>query len=150
MKPTPPGWARINPALFYDDAPAAIDFICRAFGFERVLVVEGDGGRIEHSELRFGDGLVQVGSSGGNSSRGPEFPGVSPRQVGGKNTMMLALFVDDADAHCARAREAGAVIVDEPTTTDYGDDHWADRTYRAMDPEGTHWWFMQRVRGPGA
>ncbi len=66
--------------------------------------------------------------------------------MGGVNTQMLGIFVDDADAHCARARAAGAKIIDEPTTNDYGDDYWADRTYRVEDPEGHHWWFMQRVR----
>ncbi|MCB9742401.1 MAG: VOC family protein [Alphaproteobacteria bacterium] len=151
MKPTPPGWSRVNPSIFYADAAAAIDFLCEAFGFERVLVVEGEDGRVEHSELSFGpDGLVMVGSEGGSSKREGDFPGVSPRSVQGRNTMMLCLFVDDADAHCARAEAAGARIVDRPTTSDYGEDYWADRSYRAADPEGHHWWFMQRVRGPGA
>jgi uncharacterized glyoxalase superfamily protein PhnB len=34
------------------------------------------------------------------------------------------------------------------TTQDYGEDYGAHRTYEAIDPEGHHWWFMQRVRGP--
>jgi uncharacterized glyoxalase superfamily protein PhnB len=57
------------------------------------------------------------------------------------------LFVDDVDAHCARARAAGAIVTTEPQTTDYGDEYWADRTYEATDLEGHHWWFIQRVRG---
>jgi hypothetical protein len=48
VKETPPGWPRMSPAVFYDDAAAAIDWLCRAFGFEVRLKVEGDGGRIEH------------------------------------------------------------------------------------------------------
>ena len=80
MKPVPPGWSRINPSIFYDDASAAIDFRCDAFGFERVMVIEGEDGRVEHSELRFGDdGLIMVGSSGGRSDRESGLPGVSPR-----------------------------------------------------------------------
>jgi uncharacterized glyoxalase superfamily protein PhnB len=68
--------------------------------------------------------------------------------LGGKCTQNLAIFVDDADAHCARAKAAGAAIIREPRTDDYGDDYWADRSYGAKDPEGHHWWFMQRVRDP--
>ncbi len=146
MKKPPEGWARICPAVFYDDASKAIDWLCRAFGFEVQLKIEGEGGRIEHSELRFGEGHIGVSSSGGSSDRKVPLPGRSPRSVGGINTQMLAIFVDDVDAHCARARAAGAKIIDEPTTTDYGSDYWSDRAYRAEDPEGHHWWFMQRVR----
>jgi uncharacterized glyoxalase superfamily protein PhnB len=150
MKPTPVGWPRISSAVFYEDAGAAIDWLCRAFGFEVRLKVEGEGGRIEHSELAFGpDGLIMVGSSGGEKAGRPErgmF--VSPRVVGGRNTQSLCLFVDDADAHCAKARAAGARIIQEPKTTDYGEDYWADRGYEAQDPEGHYWWFLQRLRDP--
>ena len=148
MKPPPQDWPRISSSLFYDDAAAAIDWLSRAFGFEVRLRIEGEGGRIEHSQLVFGSGLIMVSSAGGSEHRGASFPGRSPRKVDGKNTQMLAMFVDDADAHCERARAAGATIIDEPFTTDYGDDYWSDRTYRATDVEGHHWWFMQRLRGP--
>jgi uncharacterized glyoxalase superfamily protein PhnB len=55
-------WPSVSSALFYEDAAAAIDWLCRAFGFEVRLKVEGEGGRIEHSELTFGNGLIMVGS----------------------------------------------------------------------------------------
>jgi len=147
MKPPPQGKPRITSSIFYDDPAAAIDWLANAFGFEVQLRVEGEGGRIEYSELTYGGGRVSVGHSGGSSHREGGLPGCSPRRVDGMNTQMLCIFVDDADAHCEHARAAGAVIADEPTTTDYGDDYWADRTYRARDPEGHHWWFMQRLRG---
>jgi uncharacterized glyoxalase superfamily protein PhnB len=151
MKPTPAGWPRIVPGVYYQDPRAAIDWLCSAFGFEVRLLVEGEGGRVEHSELNFGkDGMIMVGAAG--TSGGPKDAWrryqASPREVGGKGTQGLALFVDDADAHCARARAAGAQIFMEPTTNDYGDDYWTDRTYGALDPEGHHWWFMQRLRNP--
>ena len=60
------------------------------------------------------------------------------------------LFVDDVDTHCAKARAAGAVIFNEPAVHDYGEDYWADRSYGAIDSEGHHWWFTQRLRGPKA
>ena len=147
MKPPPKGWPRISSAVFYEDAAAAIDFLVRAFGFEVRLKVEGEGGRIEHSELELAGGLIMVGSI----DRGPDRAFcASPRTVGGKNTQSLCVVVDDTDAHAARARAAGATIVEEPRTKDYGEEYWADRTYRALDPEGHSWWFMQRVREQGA
>ena len=57
------------------------------------------------------------------------------------------VYVDDVEAHCSRARAAGAQVVAEPELHDHGPDHWADRSYGAIDPEGHLWWFMQRVRG---
>jgi uncharacterized glyoxalase superfamily protein PhnB len=150
MNDTPRGWPRISPSVFYDDAAAAIDWLCRAFGFEVRLKVEGDKGRIEHSELVFGDGLVMVGSI--STEPQPMRPFrvkfKSPGSLDGANTQSLMIFVDDADAHCARARAAGAKIFMEPEVHDYGEDYWADRSYGAVDPEGHHWWFTQRVRDP--
>ena len=149
MKATPPGWPRITSCLFYEDAAKAIDWLCRAFGFEVRLKVEGEGGRIEHSELTFGDGLISVGSAGGKSTRKEPLPGMSPRALGGAITQALFLYVDDVEAHCARAKAAGAQVIEPPTTSDYGEEYWSDRTYRAVDLEGHHWWFGQRMRGPG-
>jgi uncharacterized glyoxalase superfamily protein PhnB len=149
MKKTPEGWPRISSALFYDDASAAIDWLCGAYGFEVRLKVEGEGGRVEHSELTFGEGLIMVGQAGGKSSRETPLPSRSPRSQDGVNTQSLCVFVDDVDAHCTRARAAGARIIDEPKNTDYGEDYWEDRSYRTVDLEGHQWWFMQRVRGPG-
>jgi uncharacterized glyoxalase superfamily protein PhnB len=148
MNNPPQDWPRISSSLFYDDAATAIDWLCKAFGFEVRLRIEGEGGRIEHSELTFGDGLIMVGQTGGKSERPAPLPCKSPRALGGGNTQALCVCVDNADEHCARARAAGAKIIEEPTTHDYGEDYWADRSYRAEDLEGHHWWFMHRVRDP--
>jgi uncharacterized glyoxalase superfamily protein PhnB len=150
MKKPPPGWPRISTSIFYQDAGAAIDWLCRAFGFEVRLKVEGEGGRIEHSELVFGEGLIMVGSEGGASHRTRPRPYKSPRSTGEAVTQALCVYVDDVEAHCAHARAAGAKILEEPTTNDYGDDYWADRGYQAEDLDGHQWYFVQRVRGPGA
>jgi len=148
MKNTPKGWPRMSTAIFYDDAAKAIDWLTRAFGFEVRLKVEGDNGRIEHSELVFGDGLVMVGQAGANPRRPDRNFSRSPKSLGGANTQSLMVFVDDAAAHCARARAAGANIFEEPAIHDYGEDYWADRSYGAIDPEGHLWWFTERVRDP--
>ena len=147
MKPTPKGWPRISSSLYYEDASKAIDFLCRAFGFELRLKIEGDAGRIEHSELVFGDAVVMVGSA--------DHPDKAkyrraPTQAGGANTQNMMVYVDDVEAHCRQAQAAGATIVEPPTTHDYGDDYWADRSYGALDPEGHLWWVTQRLRNPPA
>ena len=107
MKAPPRGWNRINPALFYEDAAKAIDWLCEAFGFEVQLKVEGANGRIEHSELVFGDGVIMVGSTERAPGRS------SPRALDGANTQQLMVYVDDLGAHLARARERGARILQE-------------------------------------
>jgi len=148
MKNPPDGWPRISSALFYQDAARAIDWLCRAFGFEVRLKVEGEGGRIEHSELEYGGGVIMVGSAGGKSGRPERAFCVSPRSVGDSNTQSLCVCVDEVDTHCARARAGGARIVTEPATQDYGEEYGAHRTYEAVDLEGHHWWFMHQVRAP--
>jgi uncharacterized glyoxalase superfamily protein PhnB len=154
MKPetsTPAGWPRISACVFYAEPRAAIDWLCRAFGFEVRLLVEGPGGRVEHSELEYGDGLLMVAGTapGPNKTEPWRQAFASPRHLDGRMTQNLCVHVDDADAHCAAARAAGARVVYEPTTTDYGADYWADRCYAAHDPEGHLWWFLQRVSTGG-
>ena len=146
MKPPPAGWPRISAGVYYRDASRMIDWLCSAFGFELKLKVEGEGGRIEHSELGFGDGLIMVGEELAGDARRFQTNRLSPLNAG-CNTQNLMVYVDDVDAHCATARSQGARIVTEPELHDYGDDYWADRSYGAVDPEGHLWWFTQRVRG---
>lgn len=146
MKPSPPGWPRISSALYYDDPAEAIAWLCHAFGFQVRIKVEGEDGSIVHSELEFGEGLIMVGGA----RKSPEWAYMrSPKAVGGANTQNMMVYVDDVEAHCIRAREAGAKIVSEPKTTDYGEEYWTDRGYEAEDLEGHHWWFVERLRTPG-
>ena len=145
MKPTPPGWPRISTSLYYDDAAMAIDWLCDAFGFEVRLKVEGEGGRIEHSELVLGEGVVMVAGA----EKADKFPQIrSPKQVDGANTQNLFVYVDDVVAHCERARAKGARIVVEPKVSDYGEDYWSDKSYECVDAGGHHWWFSERLRSP--
>ncbi len=145
MNPPPKGWPRISSALFYDDAAKASDWLCRVFGFEVRLKVEGENGSIVHSELVFGGGLIMIGSTE-RTDRPNRDHCTSPQTLHGANTQSLCVYVDDADAHCEHARKLGATIVVEPETHDYGDDYWSDRGYQVKDLEGHHWWFVQRVR----
>jgi uncharacterized glyoxalase superfamily protein PhnB len=144
MKPAPKGWPRISSSVVYEDAKTAITWLSKTFGFEVKVLVEGEGGRVEHSELLYGDGLIMIGS--GRADRGWR---QSPKSIGGANTQTMMVFVDDADAHAAHAKAAGATIAKEPTTQDYGEGYWVDRGYEAIDLEGHHWYFVQRLEEKG-
>ena len=99
-----------------------------------------------HSQLSYGDGLVMVGEELAGEARRFGTDRLSPLSAR-CNTQNLMVYVDDVDAHCALARAAGAQIVAEPDDHDYGEGHWCDRAYGAIDPEGHLWWFVQRLRG---
>lgn len=143
--PPPKGWPRISSSIQYTKASEAIDWLCKAFGFEVQLRVDGENGRVEHSQLvigKGGDGLIMLGDEKCNSPRR------SPKAAEGINTQQLMVFVDNVDEHCARARAAGARITKEPENTDYGEEYWTDRGYEAVDHEGHHWYFAQRLSNP--
>ena len=91
MKNPPDGWPRITPAVFYDDAAVAIDWLTCAFGFAVQEKVENDRGQIVHSQLVLNGGLVMVGQAGLSPDR--TYPR-SPQAVDGANTQALAVFVD--------------------------------------------------------
>jgi uncharacterized glyoxalase superfamily protein PhnB len=144
MKNPPAGWPRISTSIYYDDPRRAIDWLVSAFGFEVQLKIEGDEGRIEHSELTFHGGLIMVGDTAKATAKNGGVR-AAPKSLGGANTQQMCIFVDDVDTACARARSAGAIVTREPTTTDYGEDYWIDRSFEAQDPEGHRWYFMQRM-----
>jgi uncharacterized glyoxalase superfamily protein PhnB len=116
----------IYPTFKCRDAHAEIEFLERAFGFERHAVHE-DGGQVQHAELRFGDGLIMLGDN-----QDSDFAKLAPPP--GTGTVYIA--VDDVDALVERAREAGAEIVYGPKDQDYG-----SRDFTARDPEGNLWSF---------
>ena len=121
--------------VFYKDPLAALDWLEKAFGFERTMVVTDKDGRLGHSEMRLGDGLIYVGSEWADYV-------ASPASIAGKNTLSIHIHLNDGlAAHCERARAAGAVIVREPADQFYG-----DRVYAAKDLEGHVWSFGQTVR----
>lgn len=128
-----PTRACVIPALRYRDAPAAIDWLCRAFGFEPHLVVPGDNGTIAHAQLAFGNGMVMLGSAR-DDTLGRHMS--LPQALGGAGTHCVYVVVADADAHYARAKAAGATIAFEIKDEDHG-----GRSYGCTDPEGHLWYF---------
>jgi uncharacterized glyoxalase superfamily protein PhnB len=122
--------SRVIPTVRYQDAQAAIAFLVEAFGFETALVVEGEGGLVDHAQLVYGGGMVMLGSA-----RDDQYG----RLVGGSDRPFLAsvyVVVDDVAGHAAQARAAGAEIIMEPDEQDYG-----GSSYTARDPEGNIWSF---------
>jgi uncharacterized glyoxalase superfamily protein PhnB len=126
--------ATVIPALRYGDARAAIEFLCNAFGFEKNFVVDGPDNTVAHAQLIFGNGMIMLGSHPHEGEYGQWVQPPQPPAL--VNTQGIYCIVKDPDAHCARARAAGAKIVMPPTDQDYG-----GRDYTARDPEGHVWTF---------
>ena len=119
----------IFPILRYNDARAAIGWLCSAFGFVQIFSVPESGPYVRHAQLKLGKNLIMVGSVRPND-------GIVSPKVSGAATQMLAVFVEDPDAHFERARAAGAEILYPPTNTDFG-----SREYHVLDLEGHPWTF---------
>lgn len=123
----------IIPSLRYRDAHAAIDWLCRVFGFTRNAVYDGPNNTVAHAQLTYGGGMLMLGSA----SNGGDFAKVmaQPDEIGGRETAGLCLIVQDCDAMYASAKAAGAEIVQELHSPDYG-----GKAFACRDLEGHIWW----------
>jgi uncharacterized glyoxalase superfamily protein PhnB len=124
----------IMPCLTYRDAPAAIAFLCEAFGFEKKMVVPGENDTIAHAELVCGNAMIMVGSVKDKNTPYGKLV-MSPQEAGG-STQSIYLVVDDADVHHAQAKAGGAKMIIPLETKDYG-----GRDYTCQDCEGYVWTF---------
>lgn len=131
----------LSSAVVYRDPKAALKWLEEAFGFETTLLIEDSEGRLAHSQMVHGDSVVMIGNEWTAEHR-------SPASIGGLMTQTVHIHLADddgtIDAHCERARQAGADIVAGPETQFYG-----DRTYRCKDPEGHIWTVSQTVEAMG-
>jgi len=118
-RPTKANAPNIFPALRYRDEPAAMDWLARAFGFERHALFTDDDGTVVHAEMKLGPGIVMLGAA-------PEC----------EEGFSVYVYVEDVDAHHERARAAGAEIVRPLADTGYG-----GREYGARDLDGHYWYF---------
>jgi len=109
----------VIPVLTYPDVNAAAEWLCQAFGFGVRMRIGS-----HRVQLNVGDGAVIV--------REGDTPAAADHCV--------LVRVEDADSHCARARQHGARITSEPTTHFYG-----ERQYNAEDFFGHQWTFSQSV-----
>ncbi len=134
VKNPPAGMPRITPYLFYRDVRAALNWLEKAFGFER----KGDPIEVEpgmvHAEMGYQDGFLMMGTP--SDERG----GKSPNELPGIH-QSLYVYVDDVDAHYQNAIAEGATTLNEPS-----DMFWGDRMYAVKDLEGHHWSFAQHTR----
>lgn len=125
------GGSLIIPVLRYRDASSAIEWLCRTFGFKRLLVVPNEDDTIAHAQLTLGSGMVMVGSAADD-----EFGRLVKQPDGqdGTETQSPYIIVSDADVVYARVKAQGGRIVIDIKDEDYG-----GRGFSCLDPEGHLW-----------
>lgn len=122
----------IMPSFRYRDAPAAISWLVRMFGFTERAVYPGPENTIAHAELALGDGMVMLGSA---TNRNPHADYMAlPAEINGRITSPTYLVVADCEPVYARVQQAGVDIVSEMRTMDYG-----GKAFTVRDPEGYMW-----------
>ncbi len=132
--PAPPRPAFIS-SIIYKDQRAALHWLQKAFGFDVGEVLTDSKDNIVHAEMVHEDGVIMISNEFTSWARSPE-------SAGGSNTQRVHVRLSRGiDEPCVQARQAGARIVMEPATQFYG-----DRTYMAVDLEGHHWTFFQRIK----
>ena len=123
----------ITPYLLYEDVDRALKFLAKAFGFRKCgLQMRGPDGKTNHAAMQLGRDIFMMGRPGSKYR--------NPKRLG-QATVLLYVNVKDADKHFARAKKAGATILEEPADTHYG-----HRRYSAEDPEGHQWYFAHDIR----
>ncbi len=133
-KNPPDGMAQIIPYLYYEDAGLAIEFMEKGFGFKIESAFHNpDNGKVLSAKVTTGSGVIFVGP-------GMEYFGTRAVPDPESVSAMIYVFVEDVDAHYARAKAAGAKIVAEPHVHFGG-----NRQYTASDPGGHRWTFAQPV-----
>ena len=139
-----PTQGAFTPTIFYRDPMAALSWLEAAFGFETCLLVTDDEGGVGHAEMTFMGASLAVGGEWSSSDLLGAASLKSPASLDGVGTQFVRVHLTDGlEAHCARARAAGARITQEPAYQFYG-----ARTYRALDLEGHVWNFDQPVKTP--
>jgi uncharacterized glyoxalase superfamily protein PhnB len=126
-----PDRSTVIPGMHYRNAADAIEWLCRVFGFEKHAVYTGPGNTIMHAELTLGSGMIMLGSV---NDKMPDRHMKLPAELGGAQTRRVSLIVKDADAIYARAKNAGAKIVEDIEDKPYG-----GRGFACLDPEGRIW-----------
>ena len=133
----------VVPFVTYEDGIAALEWLAAVFGFTETARIMSSDGRLSHGEMSVGDGTIML------ASPSPDYEG--PRRHRDHCAIAASwsalpwiidgvlVYVDDVDAHYARARAAGAAILSAP------EDGPPARRYRVEDPEGHRWMFMERT-----
>jgi uncharacterized glyoxalase superfamily protein PhnB len=139
MKNTYPA---IIPMLSYEDGVAAIEWLCKAFGFSERTRLIGDDGKLSHGEIFLGEGVIFLACPTPDYQSPKHHRTICeearkwyqvPYIING-----VLVYVDDVEAHYIHAKQSGATIL-----TDLEGDFPGLR-YRAEDLEGQRWMFMQK------
>jgi uncharacterized glyoxalase superfamily protein PhnB len=132
----------VIPMIAYENGPAAMDWLARAFGFRERARMIGEGGRLSHGEMEAGGGLIMLATPSPHyqspkhhreECEAAELWSQVPYIIDGN-----LVYVDDIDTHFERARDAGATILSPVEEGGEG------KRYRAEDLEGHRWMFIQR------
>lgn len=134
----------VVPMISYEDGVAALEWLANAFGFRERTRICDPSGRLMHGELEIGDGLIML------ASPTPDYEGPKRHREHCERARKwssmpwiidgVLVLVDEIDAHFERAKASGAVILSEIEEGPPG------RRYRAEDPEGHRWFFLERSR----
>lgn len=125
----------VVPCLLYHDAPAMIDWLCKVIGFEKKAIYTDDQGKVMHSELTLGMGMIMVGSTAAPDDPNPWAQLVKhPSEFNKVETQSPSLYVDDPDAVYAKVKENGGEVV-----LDIEDKNYGGRGFCCRDPEGHLW-----------
>lgn len=119
------------PHLRYRDAPAAIEWLIKALGFEKQLVIANEDGTIAHAQLTLGGGMIMIASV--NDTPFSKYM-KQPDEIGGAETQSSYLMIEDTDGAYKQAQAAGAKILMDIKDQDYG-----GRGFSCADPEGHIW-----------
>ena len=135
------GYPAVIPMLAYEDGPAAMDWLARAFGFRERARMLGENGRLSHGEMEAGEGVIML------ATPSPHYHGPKRHREESEDARKwsevpyiidgVLVYVDDVAAHFERARAAGAIILSPVEEAGGG------KRYRAEDLEGHRWMFMQ-------
>ena len=133
----------VIPMIAYEDGPKAMDWLSSAFGFQERTRMVGEDGRLSHGEMQAGEGVIML------ATPTPDYQAPRRHRAECEPTQKwssvpyivdgVLVYVDDVNAHYARAKQRGATILSEPEADDYG------KRYRAEDVEGHRWMFMERA-----
>jgi uncharacterized glyoxalase superfamily protein PhnB len=132
----------VIPMLAYENGPAAMDWLARAFGFKERTRMLGEGGRLSHGEMEAGEGMIML------ATPSPYYHGPKRHREESEAARRwsevpyivdgVLVFVRDVDEHFARAKAAGATIVSPLEQGGEG------KRFRAEDIEGHRWMFVER------
>ncbi len=132
----------VIPMIAYEDGPAAMDWLSRAFGFRERARMLGENGRLSHGEMEAGDGMIMLATPSPHY-HGPKHHREECEQAQRWSEVPyiidgVLVYVDDVDEHFQRAKAAGATVLSPVEEGREG------KRYRAEDLEGHRWMFMQK------